>query len=136
MPFSDLISAAWKVNETIPGYLMQRAKRMKSPKGAKCAILGMAFKANIDDERASLSHKVKKLFQKEMADVHTHDVYRDGGDFDAVIRNADFLVITTAHDEYRKPFDYYRERINKDAVVIDLWNVFGKKQAIFRCSDV
>lgn len=135
MPFPDLITAAWKINETIPGYLVQKAKKLKAMRGAKCAILGMAFKANNDDERASLSHKVRKLFQKEMADVHTHDVFRDGKDFDAHIRDADFLVLATVHDEYRKPFEYYRKLIKKDAVVIDIWNVFGKNRVIFRCSD-
>jgi UDP-N-acetyl-D-mannosaminuronic acid dehydrogenase len=135
MPFPDLIISAWKINETIPGYLIQKAKKMKSMKGAKCALLGMAFKANNDDQRSSLSHKIKKLLQKEMADVHMHDIFKDGNDFDNHIKGADFLIIATAHDGYKKPLGYYQKLIKKDAVVIDIWNVFKKNRVIFRCSD-
>ncbi|MBI5223430.1 nucleotide sugar dehydrogenase [Candidatus Micrarchaeota archaeon] len=135
IPFADLISTSWKINETLPAYLIQKAKALKPPKGKKCVILGLAFKANIDDDRASLSHKVKKLFQKELADVHVHDVYFHGKEYESLLKDADFVVIATAHDEYKKPLDYYLKYIKKDAVVIDVWNVFGKKSSVFRVND-
>ncbi|MCX8175212.1 MAG: nucleotide sugar dehydrogenase [Candidatus Micrarchaeota archaeon] len=132
IPFPDLISTAWKVNEGLPAYLVAKAAKLKSIKGKKAAILGMSFKANSDDTRASLSYKVKKLFAKEMAEVRTHDVYIDGPDFDSAIAGADFLVIATAHNEYRKPLEHYRKLLAKNAVIIDIWNVFGRKSVVFQ----
>lgn len=131
IPFPDLISTAWKINETLPAYLVQKAKALREIKGKKACILGMGFKADIDDDRASLSHKIKKIFKREMANVVTHDVYKDGPNFDEHIKGADFLVIATPHRGYRKPFEYYRKFINKDCVVIDVWNIFGRKRAVF-----
>lgn len=133
IPFSDLISTSWKINENIPAYLIQRAKKLKEIKGSKCAVLGMAFKANNDDDRASLSYKVKKIFERELADVKTHDVYKNGLDFEETIKNADFLVIATAHNEYKKPLDYYKKFVKEGCVFIDIWNVFEKNSVIFRC---
>src|SRR3989338_2970022 len=132
-PFPDLISASWRINENIPGYLIQKAKKLKEIKGKKAVILGMSFKANNDDDRASLSHKIKKIFKRELAEVVTHDVYQNGPKFEEHIKDADFLVIATAHDEYKKELGYYKKFIKKECVVIDIWNVFGKQNIVFRC---
>lgn len=133
IPFPDLITAAWKINENLPGYLIHKAKQIKPIKGAKCVVLGLAFKANIDDDRASLSHKIKKILKREMGEVITHDVYLDNKNLEETLKDADFLVIATAHKEYKKPLEYYRKFIKPDCVVIDIWNVFGKNSVIFRC---
>jgi len=133
IPFPDLISAAWKVNENLPGYLIHKAKKIKPIKGAKCVVLGLSFKANIDDDRASLSHKIRKIMSREMGDVVTHDVYIDNKNLEETLKDAEFLVIATAHNEYKKPLDYYRKFVKPDCVVIDIWNLFGKNSVIFRC---
>ncbi len=133
-PFPDLISTAWKINETMPAYLVEKAKKIKKIKNSNCVILGMAFKANIDDTRASLSYKIKKLFEKESGLVKTHDVYSDGPEFESFIKDADFLVIATAHNEYKKSLEYYKGHIKDDCVIIDLWNVFGKNSVVFKCN--
>jgi UDP-N-acetyl-D-mannosaminuronic acid dehydrogenase len=132
VPFPDLFSTAWMINERLPAYLVGRAKALKETKGAKCAILGMAFKADHDDVRASLSYKIKKLFKMELADVHTHDVYQNGPEFWSTVKDADFLVIATAHKEYKKPLEEYMPYLKPGAVVIDVWNIFGRKSAVFR----
>jgi len=132
IPFPDLISTAWKINETLPAYLVEKAKQLKEIRGKKCAILGLSFKANHDDCRASLSYKVKKLFLKEHAVVSTHDVYMHGPNFEKEIEGADFLVIATAHNEYKKPLEYYQKHLNSGAVVVDVWNIFGKNSAVFQ----
>ena len=132
IPFPDLISTAWTINERLPAYFVEKAKALKNTKGAKCAILGMAFKADNDDDRASLSYKMKKVFKRELADVHTHDVYQNGPDFWPAVKDAEFLVIATAHKEYKRPLDEYKKHLKKGAVIIDVWNVFGKKSAVFK----
>lgn len=133
IPFSDLISTAWKTNENLPGYLINKAKRIKPLKGAKSVVLGMAFKANSDDDRLSLSHKIKKILKRESANVVTHDVFRDGENFEEAIKDAEFLVMATPHNQYKKPLEYYKKFVKPGCVIIDVWNVFGKDTVIFRC---
>lgn len=132
IPFPDLISAAWRVNENLPGYLIHKAKKIKPIKGAKCVVLGLAFKANIDDDRASLSHKIKKILKREMGEVITHDTYLDKKDLDGTLKDAEFVVIATAHNEYRKPLEYYKKLVRPGCVFIDVWNIFGKNSVIFK----
>jgi len=133
IPFPDLISAAWKINENLPGYLLHRVKKIRPLKGAKAVVLGLSFKPDVDDDRASLSHKIKKILRREMAEVVTHDVYLDKKPLEEVLKDADVLVIATAHKEYKKPLEFYKKLVKPDCVVVDIWNIFGKKSVIFRC---
>ena len=132
IPFPDLISAAWKINENLPGYLIHKVKQIRSLKGAKCVVLGLSFKPDIDDDRASLSHKIKKILKREMAEVITHDVYLDNKSLELVLKDADLVVIATAHKEYKKSLEYYKKLIKKECIFIDVWNIFGKNSAIFK----
>lgn len=132
IPFPDLISAAWRVNENLPGYLINHAKKLKPIKGAKCVVLGLSFKADIDDDRASLSHKIKKILKREMGEVVTHDTYLDPKNLEETLKGAEFVVIATAHKEYKKPLDYYKKFVNPNCVFIDIWNVFGKNSVVFK----
>jgi len=58
LTFPDFILTAWKLNEGIPAHMVRRLKRRleersQSLVGAKVAVLGMGFKAEIDDTRQS-----------------------------------------------------------------------------------
>ena len=69
-----MLLAVSRVNESVPLFLVQgMTRRMGSLKGKKVAVLGLAFKANTDDERDSLSHKLIRLLERELADVAVHD---------------------------------------------------------------
>lgn len=134
--FPDLIAAAWKVNENLPGYLIHRAKKMKPLKGAKAVVLGLAFKPDIDDDRASLSHKIKKILKREMADVWVHDPYLENRKtLEETLKDADMVVVATAHKEYKQPLEFYKKLVKPDCVIVDVWNLFGKKSVMYRISD-
>ena len=132
IPFPDLITTAWTINESMPGYLVNRLKKMTPLKGKKCLILGMAFKANNDDQRASLSHKLKKILRKEMAEVMTHDVYTHDKNFENLLEQSDIIFIATPHDEYKKEIHYYKKFLKDGTLIVDIWNVFKKESIIFK----
>ena len=72
----------------------------------KVAVLGLAFKRDTDDERDSLSHKLVRLLERELADVAVHDPR--GGDADArrsseAVDDADVVVVATNHSEFERP---------------------------------
>src|SRR2546430_7489384 len=53
--------AAMQVNEGLPGYIVDQMYSSNPLLGRTLGILGMAFKGESDDPRASLSYKLRKL---------------------------------------------------------------------------
>ncbi len=69
-----MLLAVSRVNESVPLFLLEGAKRrLGSLANRKVAVLGLAFKADTDDERDSLAHKLIRLLERELADVAVHD---------------------------------------------------------------
>src|SRR5437660_7412535 len=70
-----MLLAVSRVHESVPLFLVQGLKRRLGAAlaGKKVAVLGLAFKAGTDDERDSLSHKLVRLLERELADVAVHD---------------------------------------------------------------
>src|SRR5437764_5150926 len=98
-----MLLAVSRVNESVPLFLVDGIKRrLGSLKGKKVAVLGLAFKAGTDDERDSLSHKLVRLLERELADVAVHDphVATPTQPFEDAVREADAVVVATNHPEF------------------------------------
>jgi len=115
--------AAMLANEGLPNYIVQKLKEKYDLKRKTVGILGMAFKANSDDKRESLSYKLMKMLEMEAKKVLCTDVYIEEEGFmaaDKLIEKADVIVLAAGHDEYKDL------KIRDDQVLIDVWNFFGK----------
>ena len=66
---------AMMVNEGLPDFLLDHLRGKMDLKGKKVGILGMAFKAESDDIRDSLSYKLGKILRFEGAHVLYSDEY-------------------------------------------------------------
>ena len=123
-------------NEGVPLFLVDGLKRRLggSLRGRKVAVLGLAFKADTDDERDSLSHKLVRLLERELADVAVHDPHRARrrpSRFESTLRDADAVVVATNHSAFRDPGllrDDRRQRAPRRPVVADPWNACGAGQ--------
>ncbi len=64
-----------RVNEGLPGYIVEELDRKTPLAGRTVGILGMAFKGDSDDARNALSYKLKKLLGFKGAEVLCTDPY-------------------------------------------------------------
>ncbi|MEA2676876.1 MAG: UDP-N-acetyl-D-mannosaminuronic acid dehydrogenase [Chloroflexota bacterium] len=97
--------SAMQINEGLPAYIVDSmSHRFGGLEGKTVGILGMAFKAESDDTRASLSYKLRKLLLWAGADVLCTDPYvvddRLVG-LDEVMAKSDILVFGAPHRDYR-----------------------------------
>ena len=88
-------------------------------------LLGMAFKAESDDPRASLSYKLKKVMVGLAREVLTTDPYVTSDPellpLDDVIARSDLLILCTPHRIY-KTADL------KNKPVVDVWSFLPARQ--------
>ncbi len=97
--------AAMQVNEGLPAYIVDTLNSRRPLVGRTLGILGMAFKGESDDPRASLSYKLRKLAQFKGARVLCTDPYIIDETFeplDKVLRESDVLVVGAPHRAYRR----------------------------------
>ena len=130
-----MLLAVSRVHESVPLFLVQGVKRRLGGAlaGRKIAVLGLAFKAGTDDERDSLSHKLIRLLERELADVAVHDphVSTPTQSFESAVRDADAVVVATNHPEYcgnNGTLERVRALAGDDVLVVDPWNCFGAAQ--------
>lgn len=135
IPFSDLISTSWKLNEAVPLYLVGKVKEKMTLADKKTVILGAAFKANIDDVRESLSFKVKKGLERERAQVVFHDplIKEYNSDLEKALKGAELIFVATPHDYYKKNLTpkVLKRLVKKNCLICDVWNIFKTDKIIF-----
>lgn len=128
-----MLLAVSRVNESVPRFLVDGLKRRLGPlKGRKVAVLGLTFKRDTDDERDSLSHKLVRLLERELAEVAVHDphVAAPTSPFEDVIEDADAVVVATNHSEFSRPglLHVIADTAARDCLIVDPWDALGTHQ--------
>ena len=136
-----MLLAVSRVNETVPHFLVEGVKRrLGKLSGRKVAVLGLAFKADTDDERDSLAHKLVRLLERELADVAIHDphVATPTLGLDEAVADAEVVFVATNHSEFCSPLTL--ERIGQlgkpECLVVDPWDCFGAAQVFAYASEL
>ena len=129
--YTEFIELAGKVNANMPYFcrsLISQALNhgsQKSLKGSRLLVLGVSYKADIDDVRESPAEKLIQLLHKAGSDVHYHDPHVpsfDGMESAAYEpENYDCVVIVTAHTSID-----YDDLIERAEVIVDLRNATGR----------
>lgn len=114
------IELAGEINTAMPDHVVKVCFEAlnndgKAIKGAKILLLGLAYKANVDDDRESPTYKLIEKFEGLGAEVFYHDPYvptipvtREHAEYagrksEAEITDGyDLIVLSTGHDEYKK----------------------------------
>ena len=86
------IELAGEINTAMPNYVVNQAAAAlnaarKSVNGSKVLILGLAYKADVDDDRESPSYVLMTLLKERGAEVSYHDPTSRSSSPRANIRN-------------------------------------------------
>ncbi len=127
--YARFIELAGEINIKMPEFLVSKIdgalnEREKSIKGSKILILGVAYKSNVSDARESPALDVIRLLKERGGKVVYNDPYVPQVEglksipvTESALRNADCVVITTAHSNYD-----YKEIVAKARLIIDSRN--------------
>ncbi len=113
--------ASMQINEGLPLYLVSRMAARYDLDSMTIGILGMAFKGESDDNRSSLSYKLKRVLKVRAREVLTSDPFVAVDDsllpLEDVLSRADLVVIGAPHTLYAD--------LTISQPVVDIWNLRG-----------
>ncbi|MFC1644672.1 nucleotide sugar dehydrogenase [Patescibacteria group bacterium] len=129
------LRAARAINNSMPGYtveLLQDAlNKIKMPlNGTKVAVLGLSYKANVDDLRETPAFEIINDIKKHGGETFVFDpFFPDMSDVKSVeeaLEKADALVVITNHDEFTEINPALLEKHNIQ-VIVDGKNCLDKE---------
>jgi UDP-N-acetyl-D-mannosaminuronic acid dehydrogenase len=119
-----MLLAVSRVHESMPRFIVDGLRRrLGSLRDRKVAVLGLTFKRDSDDRRDSLSDKLIRLLERELAHVARHDphVPDESEPLDTALAGADAVVIATNHSA----FEGILRDLPRTALLVDPWNITG-----------
>jgi UDP-N-acetyl-D-mannosaminuronic acid dehydrogenase len=123
-----MLLAVSRVHETMPLFLVEGVKRRMggSLRDCKVAVLGLTFKRDSDDLRDSLSAKLIRLLERELAVVARHDPHVPSlsEPLATALDGANAVIVATNHTE----FESLVPHLPRKALLVDPWNVTGSAQ--------
>lgn len=118
--------AAMLINEGQPNYIVEKLREKFDLQNLTVGILGMAFKGESDDNRSSLSYKLKRILKFYCKEVLTTDPYvkTDSNliSLESVESACDILIIGSPHKEYQE--------LKTEKIIIDIWNLRKSGSAV------
>lgn len=128
-----MLLAVSRVNEAVPLFLVEGIKRRCGTLSSKkVAVLGLTFKRDTDDERDSLSPKLIRLLERELADVAVCDPHAPTPTqpLGEAVQDADVVIVATNHSEFERPeaFAEIAAKASPDCLLVDPWSALGTSQ--------
>jgi len=137
------IELAGEINTAMPDYVVTKCMKVlngvgKHLSGSKILMLGLAYKANVDDCRESPSYRLMEKLEELGAQVSYNDPYipvippsrehaKYAGRKSQPIDNTyDLILISTAHDDYRS-VDF----VALNVPVVDTRNMIKESNPLF-----
>ncbi|MFP7734102.1 nucleotide sugar dehydrogenase [Priestia aryabhattai] len=135
---AKIISLSRHTNDSMPEYTALKTKSLLDEKGiqhGRVAVLGLAFKGNIDDMRESPSTDVLHHLEKLGVDYTAFDphikenkIERQTQSLDKAVAHADVILILTDHNEFKELLPSAVENHMRTKVIFDTKNCIQRDQ--------
>lgn len=133
---AQMIHLARKINDGMPLFTAQKTQKILNENniaGGKVAVLGLAFKGNVDDMRESPSLEVIHELQQLGLEVVSFDPHikenkhpTQTQNFEEAVNDADMLLVLTDHKEFK---EYNPLSITpKHKIVLDTKNCLNREK--------
>lgn len=134
---AKLTQLAREVNDFMAIHVVKSAKEMmKGITTPVITILGLAYKANVDDVRESPAFKIARIAENEGIEIKFHDPLIDDHegniiDIDEAVKGSDCLILVTDHDVFKeidpsKLLVRHKNLIDTRGILdMDLWEEAG-----------
>jgi UDP-N-acetyl-D-glucosamine dehydrogenase len=140
-----LVSASKAVNKMMPAHTIERlAKALKTGKksllNSTVVIWGLAYKGEVKDTRRSPSLELLKLLKRARAKIRVFDpyvprvmvggkAYESSGSEIESVRDADALIIATAHNSFRSvDLSKIRSLMRDNPILYDTRNLRNRRE--------
>jgi UDP-N-acetyl-D-mannosaminuronic acid dehydrogenase len=147
-PYPDMLLSAWKSNEFMPAFLVEKLLKRTDIHGRIIAILGFTFKADTDDLRDSLAPKLWRYIHRQLpaeirvSEHHVADPIPEPSvgsprnwPLDQVLEDVDVVFVATNHSEYRSSLIELGKRAPR-VWVADIWNVGAIDRIFYQAGDL
>jgi len=104
---SELIQAARKINDSMPEFVVSKIFGLiKGIDNPKVTILGVAYKADVDDTRESPAVRVYEDLKASPVELSVYDPHvkffeYDLSDFETAFEDSDLIAVLTDHKEFK-----------------------------------
>lgn len=115
--------SAMSINEGIPKFIINKLEKKFNLKKKTVGVLGLAFKAETDDIRDSLSIKLLQLLKsKKVKTLQSDEYFKTKENIDKIdlIKKSDIIIVSTPHKAYKKL------KIGKNKILVDIWGLIDK----------
>lgn len=126
-PFvTELIQTSRRINERMPHVVVRRALELVPPNGKRTvALLGAAYKADVDDTRESPTGRVDELLREAGYETRTYDPHATSysgtltSNLQDALRDADIVILMTGHAAFGGIDPGEAARLMRTRVLID-----------------
>lgn len=140
---TELIQSARRVNERMPHRIVRRVEAVAgTPAGQKIALLGAAYKGDVDDARESPSLRIDHLLRERGYETAIYDPLVNSASLqlapslEHALTDAEVVVLITPHSVFREISPYRAADLMRSAKLVDTRGFFERtlwERAGFEC---